>query len=275
MKVPLLKFPTMIFKTKHLMDDESAEDMKYGDLTEQQLRNDYHLEQVSDTIDPWRNQLFIPGVTQFPQPLSDAEVVSNLFSDFRLESAKLTFMGYRSVFLAMVDHLQNRTSGVFTSKDLDLAAKEQIENDKSVNSTYLSIKSVLDQNIDFDAGGYPESHRSKLTSGIKNKVLPKFDRNQDKINGLGLSVHDMYATHITLTSLKVVKNTYEATIHYRMQDHFGLDSNDITHWLYSHWDVFKIWFVLQHYEKEKYAFKPFITEINATVKISGIRGYYS
>ncbi len=32
-------------------------------------------------------------------------------------------------------------------------------------------------------------------------------------------------------------------------DHFSLDSNDITHWLYSHWDVFKIWFVLQHYEK--------------------------
>ncbi|EEJ2196893.1 DUF3289 family protein, partial [Salmonella enterica subsp. enterica] len=39
-----------------------------------------------------------------------------------------------------------------------------------------------------------------------------------------------------------------------MQDHFSLDSNDITHWLYSHWDVFKIWFVLQHYEKEGYEF---------------------
>ncbi len=75
--------------------------MKYGDLTEQQLRNDYHLEQVSDTIDPWLESIFYTGVTQFPQPLSDAEVVSNLFSDFRLESAKLTFMGYRSVFLTI------------------------------------------------------------------------------------------------------------------------------------------------------------------------------
>ncbi|MBP1524242.1 DUF3289 family protein [Salmonella enterica subsp. enterica serovar Worthington] len=46
-----------------------------------------------------------------------------------------------------------------------------------------------------------------------------------------------------------------------MQDHFSLDSNDITHWLYSHWDVFKIWFVLQHYEKEGYEFKPFIHKI--------------
>ncbi|WP_170974421.1 DUF3289 family protein [Citrobacter sp. wls619] len=275
MKVPLLKFPAMIFKTRHIMDDESAEDMKYGDLTEQQLRNDYHLEQVSDSIDPWRNQFFIPGVTQFPQPLSDAEVVSNLFSDFRLESAKLTFMGYRSVFLAMVDHLQNRTPGVFTSKDLDLAAKEQIENDKSENSTYMAIKRILDLNIDFDAGGYPESRRSKLTIAIEGKILPKFDRNLDKVNGLGLSVHDMYATHVTITSLKVVNNTYEAYVHYRMQDHFGLDTNDITHWLYSHWDVFKIWFVLQHYEKEGYAFKPFITEINTTVKITGVKGYCS
>lgn len=142
-----------------------------------------------------------------------------------------------------------RTPGVFTSKDLDLVAKEQIENDKSVNSIYLEIKRVLGKNIGFDAGGYPESHRSELTRAIESKVLPKFDRNLDKVNGLGLTVHDMYATQVTMTSLNVSKNAYEANVHYRMQDHFGLDSNDITHWLYSHWDAFKICFVLQHYEK--------------------------
>ncbi|ENU2986981.1 TPA: DUF3289 family protein [Salmonella enterica subsp. enterica serovar Meleagridis] len=31
-----------------------------------------------------------------------------------------------------------------------------------------------------------------------------------------------------------MKNAYAANGHYRMQDHFSLDSNDITHWLYSH-----------------------------------------
>lgn len=85
----------------------------------------------------------------------------------------------------------------------------------------------------------------------------------------------MYATHVTMTSLNVSKNAYEANVYYRMQDHFGLDSNDITHWIYSHWDVFNIWFVLQHYEKKGYEFKPFITEINTSVKISGVKGYYS
>ncbi|WP_348981508.1 DUF3289 family protein [Salmonella enterica] len=44
------------------------------------------------------------------------------------------------------------------------------------------------------------------------------------------------------------------------QEEFDL-VDDITHWLYSHWDVFKIWFVLQHYEKEGYEFKPFIHKI--------------
>ncbi|WP_332455348.1 DUF3289 family protein [Salmonella enterica] len=58
--------------------------------------------------------------------------------------------------------------------------------------------------------------------------------------GLRLSVHDMYATHVTIISLICIKNAYAANGHYRMQDHFSLDSNDITHWLYSHWDVFKI-----------------------------------
>ncbi|EOF5384265.1 DUF3289 family protein [Salmonella enterica] len=273
MTVLLLKLPLVIFKTKHLMDDETADDMKYGDLTEQQLRNEYHLEQVSDTINPWRNEFFIPGVTQFPQHLSDDEVVSNLFSDFRLESIKLTW-GYRDIFLEMVDRLQNRTPGIYISEDLNRAAKEQIEGDKSTNSTYMAIKKVLDKNINFDAGGYPESRRSELTSVIADKVLPKFDRPLDKVNGLGLSVHDTYATHITITSLSVKNNTYEAKVHYRIQDHFGLDGNDVTHWLYSHWDVFKIWFVLQHYDKEGFAFKPFITEINTTVTISGVKGYY-
>ncbi|EDX3117328.1 DUF3289 family protein [Salmonella enterica subsp. enterica serovar Carswell] len=274
MTIPLLKFPLIIFKTKHLMGDETADDMKYGDLNEQQLRNEYHLERVSDTIDPWRNEFFIPGVTQFPQPLSDDEVVSNLFSDFRMESAKLTFLGYRHIFLEMVDRLQDRTPGIYTSEDLNCAAKELIEGDKSTNSTYMAIKKVLDKNIDFDAGGYPESLRSELTGVIADKVLPKFDRMRDKFNGLGLTVHDTYATHITITSLSVTNNTYEAKIHYRIQDHFGLDGNDVTHWLYSHWDVFKIWFVLQHYDKKGFAFKPFITEINTTVIISGVKGYY-
>ncbi|EMQ2088617.1 DUF3289 family protein [Salmonella enterica subsp. enterica] len=119
-----------------------------------------------------------------------------------------------------------------------------------------------------------ESRRSELTGVIAKKVLPKFDRPLDKVNGLGLSVHDTYATHITITSLSVKNNTYEAKVHYRIQDHFGLDGNDVTHWLYSHWDVFRIWFVLQHYDKEGFAFKPFITEINTTVTISGVKGYY-
>ncbi|EAT9995185.1 DUF3289 family protein [Salmonella enterica] len=34
--------------------------------------------------------------------------------------------------------------------------------------------------------------------------------------------------------IECIKNAYAANGHYRMQDHFSLDGNDITHWLYSH-----------------------------------------
>ncbi|WP_255346525.1 DUF3289 family protein [Serratia sp. M24T3] len=30
-----------------------------------------------------------------------------------------------------------------------------------------------------------------------------------------------------------------------MQDHFGLDNDDIRHWLYSKVNIFNLWFVLQ------------------------------
>ena len=49
-----LRFPCTIFKTQNRMDDYSAEDMRYGDLTEPQLKNDYHLIDVSTRVDPTR-----------------------------------------------------------------------------------------------------------------------------------------------------------------------------------------------------------------------------
>ena len=48
-----LRFPCTIFRTQNRMDDYSAEDMRYDDLSASQLKNDFHLPDVSIRVDPY------------------------------------------------------------------------------------------------------------------------------------------------------------------------------------------------------------------------------
>lgn len=84
---------------------------------------------------------------------------------------------------------------------------------------------------------------------------------------MGISVHDTYATQITLTSLSIDNNEYKATINYKVQDHFGLDKKDISNSQFKMLRFFRIWFVLQRWEK--LGFKPFTTEMEANITIKG------
>ena len=79
-----------------------------------------------------------------------------------------------------------------------------------------------------------------------------------------------WATHITLESLEVTGGSFRAKVHYGVQDHFGLDDTDIMNPQYREFRIFRLWFVLQRWKE--YGYRPFITEINATVEISGGRG---
>lgn len=85
-----------------------------------------------------------------------------------------------------------------------------------------------------------------------------------------ITVHDTWSTHITLVSLVVSGDSYRATVHYRIQDHFGLDDDDVLNPVYREFRIFRLWFALQRWDQ--YGYKPFITEMNATVDISGRRG---
>ncbi|MBT0723874.1 DUF3289 family protein [Rosenbergiella sp. S61] len=83
-------------------------------------------------------------------------------------------------------------------------------------------------------------------------------------------MHDTWATHITLKSLHIENNRYRAMVHYKVQDHFGLDSDDILKIKFSQFYFFRIWFILQRCNQ--FGFKPFMTHMEATVEINGGRG---
>ncbi|WP_313158989.1 DUF3289 family protein, partial [Mixta calida] len=89
-----LRFPCTIFKTQDRMDDYSAEDMRYGDLTESQLKNDYHLLDVSTRVDPYT----LTEITPFRQPHS-------MFYGARGEGRKIMQQECASILFDEMRHL--------------------------------------------------------------------------------------------------------------------------------------------------------------------------
>ncbi|MEG3134529.1 DUF3289 family protein [Rouxiella sp. T17] len=275
---PLI-LPEEIYTTIQKMDDYAADDMLCGDLTEEQLKKVHHLYKISSQIDPFTGLLtkpldekeFYKSVDYPPNFVTLEESAKILFDEFRGLSDMFSFYGeYQDITRKIITHMQNNTGRVFKDPLLDKALKEQIINDKSIKSTLLKIIDILSEKTDFDNGYFPLVFDGEFEKLINSKsILPKFTSFKDYFNGLVISVHDTAATSITLTSLQVEEDNFQATIHYRIQDHFGLDLKDIEHWIYHEVPIFRIWFLLQRWEKFK--FKPFITEMNATIDVTGKR----
>lgn len=167
----------------------------------------------------------------------------------------------------MIDHMQYGDGARFTHSSLDSALKRQILDDKSENSTLLRIREGLENRTNWQKSFYPEQEKMEITKNVLGGKLPKFDRFQDNFNGMGVTIHDTWACHITLKSLHIVRDRYNAILHYKIQDHFGLDGRDMLNPKFNHFRFFRIWFVLQRYNF--FGFKPFLTNFSATIKISG------
>ena len=223
--------------------------------------------------------VFYPGslTGSTPVVVSREESVRLMFDEFRGLAKVFSFHGpYKNIITEMINHMQGNSGTPYSSPLLDRALKEQILNDHSSDSSLLGIKRALDDAVSYEYGFLPLGKKDDLFDGkgnfkeVNKAVLPKFDRQIDKTNGLVITVHDTWSTHITLESLEVTGDSYRAKVHYRVQDHFGLDDADILNPVFHQGRIFRIWFVLQRYVK--YGYRPFITEMNATVEISGRRG---
>ena len=151
-----------------------------------------------------------------------------LFDEFRQLSRVFSLYGpYKSLIESMINHMQSGEGKAFSSIYLDVALKEQIERDSTENSTSKLLRKAIKERVDWEKRYFSQENREYLTKAILGGKLPKFDRFVDNFNGMGISVHDTWATHITLKSLKINNDSYRAVVHYKVQDHFGLDGNDI------------------------------------------------
>lgn len=275
-----LQFPCTIFKTQKWMDDYGARDMRYGDLTEAQLIKHYHLENVSTRVNPYtltkvipfsQSQLMPYGYRGDTAKMTTQQCARILFDEFRhLSRMFALFSPYRHLIDKMISHMQYGNGAPFRDMLLDRALKEVIVNDKSQHDSVLySLKRRFHKLIDWDRKTLPANKTEELRSIISESKLPKFDRFQDNLNGMGITVHDTWSTHIIIKSLRIDGNTYHAVLNYKVQDHFGLDDDDIFNVKFRSFQFFRIWFILQHYNK--FGFRPFITNMEATVELSGSR----
>ncbi|MTD28188.1 DUF3289 family protein [Erwinia sorbitola] len=55
----------------------------------------------------------------------------------------------------------------------------------------------------------------------------------------------------------------------QLKTHFSLDTHDISKLKFKQFHFFRIWFLLQRYNK--FGFKPFITNMEATFEVNGAR----
>ena len=279
-----LPLPARIYTTQRTMDDYDAKDMHHGDLSETVLKERFGLTDVSAKVNPYTLTLTpsapasrYSGFYSYSQTESKPVVVSReesarlMFDEFRALAKMFSFHGpYKNIITEMIDHMQGNSGKPYSSPLLDKALREQILNDYSDSSTLLKIKDVISAYLDSTYSLYPVIYKDKFREAImEHTVLPKFDHLIDRTNGLVITVHDTWATHITLESLEVKGSSFRAKVHYRVQDHFGLDDTDVLNPIYREFRIFRLWFALQRWNK--YDFKPFITEMNTTVEISGRR----
>ncbi|MGD8161942.1 DUF3289 family protein [Pantoea sp. FN0307] len=246
---PAIKLPCLLFATQHKMDDYGAPDMLYGDLSAEVLRQQYHLRDISTRIDPYTHP-------------NREECARILFDEFRDLSDMFSFYGdYKSLARTMITHMQYGNGAVFSDPLLDQAMAEHSSMESSLNAILKNIQTY----IDWEIKTLPESAIQDLTDSIGESYLPRFDNFTDRFNGLGITIHDTWATHIILESLLIKKDSFTAIIKYHIQDHFGLDAEDISNNFYRQFRIFRIWFYLQHINN--YSFKPFISDIFLTKEI--------
>ncbi|MBK4726059.1 YPO3983 family protein [Pantoea agglomerans] len=274
-----LPLPCTLFTTQNRMDDHHAKDMQCGDLSQEQLKTRFHLAHVSGRVNPFTLTKFTtsnrpPSMYSSShgasERISRQECARILFDEFRDLSRTFSVYGpYRHLIGQMITHMQNSNGAAFTSSHLDAALKEHILRDNTENSTRKLLEKAFNLFIDWENKSYPADKKDELRKAILEGKLPKFDRFQDNFNGMGITVHDTWATQITLKSLQIDNDRYRAVVHYKVQDHFGLDNADMMNPKFKNLIFFRIWFVLQRYDK--FGFKPFMTNMEATVEITGGR----
>ncbi|ELL5151308.1 DUF3289 family protein [Salmonella enterica] len=238
----------LIFETTRKMNNFTADDMRHGDMTKEQI------------LQQGNHKMF----TRFNFDNTVDEHFGNMASMARWTAWKGE---YPPLIQIMIERFKNNEGGVLRHDLLNKAFLEHSTTIECVRRIKEFLSNLL-YNNGFRSLSIDDLQQLALKirdpkDGVK---LPKFD-DYDWFNGVGITIHDTYATKIYLDYIDIKDNSFEASLSFRIQDHFGLDVADVNgKWFeYSQW--FCSWFILQRYKV--YDYKPFINEANFSCVITG------
>ncbi|ENM2867221.1 DUF3289 family protein [Citrobacter koseri] len=267
-----------IFATSHRFEDYHIDDMQYGDLDAWDF-DTLGLKDISARVDPFRCLQFDMMTTfnsqaldfghQQPQgrPISRQHCADIMFDEMKELSAQFAKGLYSPIIGELIDHFHYGNGQPWFGELLNRAYEEVIRG-VGTNDMLMKIRDEINKQLHSKRDArLDDFFFVRLKSEMQDSKLPKFNRYIDRVNGLGVSVHDIYAQQIKLVRFQRYAMSWEGLLSFKGQDHFGLGKEDITNTLYKNFRFFRIWFFLQRHRD--YAYRPFLTNLNAHAHIKG------
>ncbi|STQ43002.1 Protein of uncharacterised function (DUF3289) [Ewingella americana] len=251
----------LIFSTKNMMNDFTADDMRYGDLSKEQILAQGKLNRVNIFGEEFKINLF-----NFNKTVDEhfASMDSMAFWTASGEFAPLIQI--------MLEKFRKNEGGVLRHELLNKAFLEHKTTKECVNTIKKIMQQIFYGN---ECNVFKGNDFIKITLDIAEQVtLPKFT-DFDWFNGLGITIHDTYSTKIYLDDFEIMetetvssrRKKFKARLTFQIQDHFGLDIADLNGKIFELSPWFCSWFILQRYRS--YGFKPFINESKFSFWIEG------
>ncbi|VEB92999.1 Protein of uncharacterised function (DUF3289) [Citrobacter koseri] len=274
----LMSLPREIFATSHRFEDYHIDDMQYGDLDDWDF-DTLGLKDISARVDPFRCLQFDMMTTfnsqaldfghQQPQgrPISRQHCADIMFDEMKELSAQFAKGLYSPIIGELIDHFHYGNGQPWFGELLNRAYEEVIRG-VGTNDMLMKIRDEINKQLHSKRDArLDDFFFVRLKSEMQDSKLPKFNRYIDRVNGLGVSVHDIYAQQIKLVRFQRYAMSWEGLLSFKGQDHFGLGREDIANELYKNFCFFRIWFFLQRHSD--YAYRPFLTNLNAHAHIKG------
>ena len=245
---PVPGYRGLIYHTKRQMDDYSADDLQSGDMTMGAIMK----------LGEAYNFAFSADAFAYPSSVH--------FGILRAAVQLVSIGEYGSIIGKLINHFEGSSGATYTDPLLDKAMKTHVTTQTFTNQ----IQALIGERLAAGDGVLSPDDREPIEAGVNSSVsLPKFDTLADWVNGLGIAVHDVYAVRVELTELEYKGREFRGILTYKVQDHFGLDDLDVNGGKkFEYLAPFRSWFLLQRYNR--YAYKPFITEMNFTTDIKGV-----
>lgn len=273
-----IQFPYPIFSTFHRFDNYYIDDMQCGDLDDRDFQK-MGLKDISARVDPFKYLQFdmtsslsmhafeIGRQQKQGKPISRQLCAGIMFDEMKELSTQFAGGLYAPLISKLIDHFHYGNGEAWSGELLNRAYDEVIRG-TGTNDVLIKIWDVINHHLFLkQRAGLDYDFFMDLRMKVNDLRLPKFNRFIDRFNGLGISIHDIYAQEIKLMQLRRYATSWEAQLFFKGQDHFGLGIEDITRELYRNFRFFRIWFFLQRHRD--YAYKPFMTNFNANISIDG------